>query len=129
MQGSGMGLARSAVCTVVVCALTGCAGKLEHAADLPLPASDYEVQVVSDAYVACIVDSARMLDDGKDNVIALALKILPICEMQLAAVKEAVARGSDPFSRRAIQDNYEHNKEILATSIVRRVRLARELGP
>jgi hypothetical protein len=124
-----MGVVRSAAWTLVVCALAGCAGKLERAADLPPPASDYEVQLANDAYVACIVDSARMLDDGKENVIALALKILPLCEMQLAAIKEAATRGSDPFSTGTIQDSFEHNKEILAASIVRRVRVARELGP
>jgi len=124
-----MGLIRSAACAVLVCAAAGCGGRIERAADLPIPASDYEVHTANDAYIACLVNSARTLDDGKDNVIGFALKILPLCEMQLAAAEEAASRGADPFGRHSIKDSFEQNKEIFATSIVRRVRLERELGP
>ena len=108
--------------------VAGCGG-VGDLADAPPPAAYEEVQFASDTYLSCIVNQARRLDDGKGTPIAVALRIAPLCQMQFAYLQEASSRGSGPVAHNGVRDDLKQANEAFVASIMRRLRLQRELGP
>jgi hypothetical protein len=123
-----MSFARVLACIALMGGAAGC-GSVMDLADLPPPATGDEVQFAHDTYVSCLVTQASRLDDGKGTPIALALKVIPFCEMQFAYFQEITSRGDEAVSRYTVRDSLKANNEAFVASIVRRVRLARAFGP
>ena len=115
---------------LILCAgLAACAGEVQFG-DVPTPPVPPEaLESASMAYSDCLFRSARQIDDGKLTPIGLALKVIPLCEMQFGQLETAMSGGQDRQSRRAVRDNLELEKEELATRIVLRERLERVFPP
>jgi hypothetical protein len=124
-----MSFVRVLACIGLMGGAAACAGEVGDLAGLPPPATNQEVQVASASYASCILDQARRLDDGKGTPIAVALKIVPLCEMQFANLQDTSSRGDDPVTRYEVRDVLKADREEFAASIVQRIRLDRELGP
>jgi hypothetical protein len=108
--------------------LSACAADQVQFGDPPTEPVDPEVvDVVSTAYGDCLSREADRVDDGKLTPIGLALKVIPACEKQFAALEAVAASGNGRLGRHAIRDSLEQSKEEYATHIVLRARLARTL--
>ena len=113
----------------VVASLTACADQVQFG-DPPFePVEPAAVDAVSSAYTDCLTREAERIDDGKLSPIGLALKVIPACEKQFAALQAVAASGSGRFQGHAIRDNLELEKEEYATRVVLRERLDRALPP
>jgi hypothetical protein len=124
-----MSLVRVFACIALMGGVAACGGGVGDLADLPPLATDQEIQLASDFYASCLVAQARRLDDGKGTPIAVALKIVPLCEMQFASLQDTSSRGGDPVTRYQVRDVLKADREAFAASIVQRMRIDRELGP
>jgi hypothetical protein len=85
------------------------------------------LDAVSAAYTDCLTREVKRLDDGMLRPIALALKIIPACDKEFAALETAASGGNDRLGRHAIHDDLEQGKEEFATRIVLRERLEQAL--
>jgi len=112
------------VALALSCALGGCA-EVRTAESYPAPALDDEVASAEDSYALCVWNTAERLDDGKENVLALALKVLPLCDMKFAQLEAVTGRGADPFAQGVRRQSAKLDKEMFAADIVRRQRLNR----
>jgi hypothetical protein len=109
--------------------LTACADQVQFGDPPTVPVDPEAVGAVADAYTDCLRQEAGRIDDGKLSPIGLALKVIPACEKQFAALEAVAASGNDRFGRHAIRNNLEQDKEEFVTHIVLRERLARALPP
>ena len=100
-----MSFARVLACIALMGGAAGCGREGPRRPAAPAPGE--VVQFASDTYVSCIVDQARRLDDGKGTPIALALKIVPLCQMQFAYLQENHLPGDDAVTRYGVRDESE----------------------
>jgi hypothetical protein len=97
--------------------LTACADQVQFG-DPPFePVEPAAVDAVSSAYTDCLRREAERIDDGKLSPIGLALKVIPACEKQFAALEAVAASGSGRLGGHAIRDNLEQEKEDYATRV------------
>jgi hypothetical protein len=107
-------------------ALTACADV--QFGDKPYaPVEPQVLDTVSSAYADCLAQEADRVDDGKLSPIGLALKVIPACEKQFAALEAVASSGNGRLGRHAVRNGLEQDKEEFATHIVLRERLSRAL--
>src|ERR1043166_7138154 len=91
--------------------LTACADEVQFGDPPTVPVDEEAVDAVSAAYADCLRQEADRVDDGKLTPIGLALKVIPACDKQFAALEAVVASGNGRFGRHAIRNNLEQEKE------------------
>src|SRR5882672_6883261 len=111
---------RALMCLVLMVGLCGCAGEVGFQEHLPLYAYPEEVDEANGAYVDCVTQTAARIDDRKLSPIGLALKVIPLCEMQFATFEALASQGNAAYDSRAIRNGLEENKEEFVTNVVLR---------
>lgn len=88
--------------------LVGCAliTALSACANRPAPATDQEQSASGLAYIACLHESARKIDDGKSDAATIAMAIRPMCSGQFALYRESVSRGENVQVRRMVDERF-----------------------
>jgi len=72
------------------------------AASVP-PATDDEKAAAQKAYIECLFDKAKQLDDGISDVLSVAAAIMPRCDPELRVIAEIQVRGQKNSARIALR--------------------------
>ena len=109
--------------------LAGCAGQVATGADLTPPAPEEFIEGAQVSYGSCILAAARRLDDDSQRPIGLALRIMPLCEMEFTSLEAISTAEGNRFQRYAIRNGLEQKKLDFVVGVVLRERRERIFGP
>ena len=98
-----------------------CAAEMAQAA-----ATESQKSYASEAYLICLHDAARRMDDGKSDAVSVALAIKPMCAAEFRTVVELNGQDApNPVARKMFEDRMEPRQLELATTAVLDDRKAR----
>ena len=92
--------------------LTGCVAAVPAA-------TEQEKTDALRAYISCLHNAARKMDDGKSDAVTIAIGIKSICAGEFARSVRITAQGKNPQVQRMIAERLEgHQIEIATTAVL-----------
>ena len=84
---------------------------------------------MEESYVACLRNSARLVDNGKIDAGSIADEIEPLCANQFSAYAEIFGRGLKPDARHVFDAKIVEFERETTTAAVLEERAARRAQP
>ena len=84
----------------------------------PPPATESEKNAALMAYLTCLHDAARKMDDGKSDAMSVALTIKPLCAGEFRTVVKVRGRDMNREAFGMFEDRMEPKQLELATTAV-----------
>jgi hypothetical protein len=81
-------------------------------------ATEQEKSDAMRAYVSCLHNAARKMDDGKSDAATVAIAIKPICAVEFANSVQIAERGANLQVRRMFEDRIQGRQIEIATVAV-----------